>query len=104
MIQIEHDQRSDYEQTILRKAPEAATWLGKSLDATEEFNILIEPNGLGVTVAICSIRAESLLMDLHADVFSGFVKPHTRVKGRVRTAWFGYSEPLDRSVHYVSMQ
>lgn len=96
--------RTEVRVAISRKQPKVFAWLYQNLDGTELFNVLLDPSGLGFRVAIRSIRARNLFLDLHADVLPGFNEPQLRLEDGVWTAWFGYGEPFHPSVHYVSMQ
>jgi hypothetical protein len=98
-------QRIDWERVVVRKQREAWDWLNRNLDQSERGNVSPESDGLGLRVAIQSIRAEELLRGLHRDVFSpGFEMPITRAEnGSIRSAWFGYSEPLNLSRHYIPL-
>ena len=98
-------QREEYQRIILRKAEEVRRWISARLNGTEEYNIERTHDGVGLRVAIRSIRAKGLLLELYKDVFSpGFEQPKPSLNEQgVWTAWFGYSEPVS-SPHYVSMQ
>jgi hypothetical protein len=98
-------QRTRYEQTIFKKAQAVHEWVRETLDSTEGYSVVSTHNGLGLRVAIHSIRAKNLLKQLHRDLFSGFVEPRLSLDEQgVWTAWFGYSEPIEGSPHYVSLQ
>jgi hypothetical protein len=97
--------RIEFQRVILRKEQEVREWVSKNLDRTEQYTVLRDPNHLGLRVAIMSIRAKELLVNLHRDVFSpGFEKPKPWLQENgVWSAWFGYSEPWSPSVHYVHL-
>jgi len=98
-------QRTRYEQTIFRKTKAVHEWMSENLDETEGYNVVSTHNGLGLRVAIQSIRAKELLNRLHHDMFSGFVEPRPSLDEQgVWTVWFGYSEPFEGSPHYISLQ
>jgi hypothetical protein len=97
--------RTGYEQIMVRQTQRSREWLSERLHSTEEYNLVPTHDGIGLRVAIRSIRAKELLLSLHKDVFSpGFEEPKLSLdEDGVWTAWFGYSEPIP-SPHYVSMQ
>jgi hypothetical protein len=97
--------RASWQRVMARKQPETRDWLNGNLDQTERFTVLSESDGLVVRVVIQSIRAEALRHKLHKDVFApGFAMNGTRVEENgMRSAWFGYSEPLDLSRYYTSL-
>jgi hypothetical protein len=98
-------QRTRYEQTMFRKAEAVHEWASESLDGTERYSVVSTHSGLGLRVAIQSIRAKELLKRLHSDLFSGFVEPRPSLDEHgVWRAWFGYSEPFEGSPHYSVMQ
>jgi hypothetical protein len=94
-----------FEQVITRKERESHKWAGNKLDRTELYNVFPDSGGLGLRVVIRSIRAKELLDNLYQDVFSPvFVKPKPWLENDgAWSAWFGYVEPLNFPMHYVSM-
>jgi hypothetical protein len=97
--------REEFVQVIVRKDREAREWVNKNLDGTERYAIVRDPNGLGLRVAIISIRAKEKLMGLHRSVFSPvFAKPTPSLdQNGVWSAWFGFSEPLNHSTYYIPL-
>jgi hypothetical protein len=95
-------QREEYQRIIVRKTQEVRKWVSEKLDGTELYNAEPTHDGIGLRIAIKSIRAKQLLLDLHKDVFyPGFEEPKLSLDEQgVWTAWFGYSEPVV-SPHYV---
>lgn len=95
-------QRTRYEQAMLRKEQRVHEWVSKNLDSTELYSVVPTHSGLGLRVAIHSLRAKELIKRLHVEEFSGFVEPTPRLDEQgVWTAWFGYSEPFEGSPHYT---
>jgi len=95
--------RAEFQQVVSRKEREVREWVSKNLDGTERYAVLRDPNGLGLRVEILSIRAKELLGKLHESVFSPvFAKPNPSLdENGVWSAWFGFSEPLSLSPHYI---
>lgn len=102
MYMQSRSQREEYQRIIVRKIQEVRRWVSETLDGTELYNVEPTHDGIGVRVAIKSIRAKELLLNLHKDVFwPGFEEPKPSLDEQgVWTAWFGYSEPV-ASPHYV---
>jgi hypothetical protein len=104
VMTVPEDQlRLDWQRVIARKLREAWDSLDKNLEETEGRTVLSESDGLALRVVIQSIRAEALLHQLHRDVFApGFAMNGTQVEENgMRSAWFGYSEPINLSRHYI---
>jgi len=99
-------QREQWQEIMARKEQDVRTWVSKNFDGTEEYSIHRDPSGLAIRVGFRSIRAKQLLLRLHQDVFSpGFGRPKPCLdESGVWTAWFGYVEPVQPPVRYVSMQ
>lgn len=95
------DQRTTNQEIILRKEQDVWAWLKRNLDWTEEFNVMLSPNGLSFRVAIRSIQARTLLVKLHAEVLPGFNPPEPLLEEHLWSAWFGYGEPFPVSTNYV---
>jgi hypothetical protein len=96
--------RTELQRLVSLKEPKAREWLKKNLDGTESFGVLRDPSGLGFRVAIRSIRARDLFLNLHADVLPGFNDPRPWLEDGVWSVLFGYGGPFHPSVHYLSMQ
>lgn len=97
-------QREEYQRIILRKEQDIRRWVSKNLDGSERYNITRTHDGIGMRVAILSIRAKELLLRLHREELFTFSEPTLSLDEQgVWTAWFGYSEPA-QSPHYILIQ
>src|ERR1700685_1795747 len=103
MLAQTRSQREEYQQIMRRKEQDVRSWIGKTLDGTEEYNVELTHDGIGLRVSFRSLRAKQLLLNLHRDEFSpsfAMSSPTLDEQG-VWSAWFGYSEPLE-TPRYIS--